>query len=132
MMAAAHELQLLAAAVVVGLVQFLWATLAARGQQGLAYGRGARDEPLKLTGAAGRLERSYANFLETFPLHAAAVIIAYLAAKLGDLTLWGSVLYVAARALHPILYVIAIPFLRSLVWFIGFCGTLAVVAAIFL
>ncbi len=58
--------------------------------------------------------------------------MAYLAAKLGDLTLWGSVAYVAARALHPILYLIAIPFLRSLVWMIGFCGTLAVVAAIFL
>ena len=131
-MVTANELQLLAAAIVVGIVQFLWATLAARGQQGLAWGRGPRDEPMRVSGVAGRLERSYANFMETFPLHAAAVIVAYLAAKLGDLTLWGSVLYVAARTLHPILYVLAIPFLRSLVWMIGFGGTVAVVTAIFL
>ena len=58
--------------------------------------------------------------------------MAYLAAKLGDLTLWGSVLYVGGRALHPIAYVLNVPYLRTLVWFVGFGGTLAVVAAIFL
>lgn len=131
-MTTAVELQLLGAAVIVGVVQLLWAAAAARRQQGLDWGRGPRDEPRPLTGHAARLERSFANFMETFPLHAAAVIVAYLAAKLGPLTLWGSALYVIARALHPILYVAAIPFLRSLVWFVGFGGTLAIIAAIFL
>jgi uncharacterized MAPEG superfamily protein len=131
-MTMAVELKLLGAAVIVGVVQLLWAAAAARSQQGLEWGRGPRDEPRPLTGTAARLERSFANFMETFPLFAAALVTAYLAAKLGPLTLWGSALYVVSRALHPIAYVINVPFLRSLVWFVGFGGALAVIAAIFL
>jgi uncharacterized MAPEG superfamily protein len=131
-MTMAVELKLLGVAVIIGLVQLIWAAVAARGQQGLEWGRGPRDDPRPLSGNAARLERSFSNFMETFPLHAAAVVVAYLAAKLGDLTMWGSLLYVVARALHPIAYILAVPFARSLVWFVGFGGTLAVVAAIFL
>lgn len=129
--AMAIELQLLALAVVIGVVQLLWATIAARGQQGLKWGRGPRDEPMPLSGVAGRLERSYANFRETFALHAAAVIVAYLGGKLGELTVIGSWLYVVGRALHPIFYAMGIP-VRTLVWFLSFAGTLMVVTAIFI
>ena len=131
-MTMAVELKLLGVAVIIGLIQMLWATAAARRQQGLKWAAGSRDEPRPIAGAAARLDRAFANFKETFPLHAVAVIVAYLAAKLGDLTLWGSVLYVGGRALHPIAYVLNVPYLRTLVWFVGFGGTLAVVAAIFL
>lgn len=131
-MTMAVELQLLGVAVIIGLIQMLWATAAARGQQGVKWGAGSRDEPRPLSGTAARLDRAFANFKETFPLHAVAVIVVYLAAKLGDLTLWGSVLYVAGRALHPIAYVLNVPYLRTFVWFVGFAGTLAVVTAIFL
>jgi uncharacterized MAPEG superfamily protein len=126
------ELLLLGAAIVVGIVQLLWATIAARGQQGLEYGRGPQDEPIRLTGGAGRLDRSFRNFMETFPLHAAAVIVTYLLAKQGNLTLWGSGLYVLGRALHPPMYLFAIPWTRTLAWIVAFVGTLMVVAAVFL
>ena len=128
----APELLLLGAAVIVGLVQLLWATGATRGRGDLKWAAGPRDEPMPVTGGAGRLERSFRNFMETFPLHAAAVIAAYLAAKLGDLTLWGGVLYVVGRAFHPIFYLLAIPYLRTLAWFVAFAGTVMVTAAIFL
>ncbi len=131
-MTMAVELKLLGVAVIIGLTQMLWAAAAARRQQGLKWAAGSRDEPRPIAGAAARLDRAFTNFKETFPLHAVAVIVAYLAAKLGDLTLWGSVLYVGGRALHPIAYVLDVPYLRTLVWFVGFGGTLAVVAAIFL
>lgn len=131
-MAMAVELKLLGAAVVVGVVQLLWAAAASRRQQGLEWAAGSRDEARPVTGVAARLNRSFANFMETFPLFAAAVLTAYLAAKLGPLTLWGSGLYVVSRALHPIAYVLNVPYLRSLIWFVGFGGALAVIAAIFL
>jgi uncharacterized MAPEG superfamily protein len=44
---------------------------------------------------AGRLERAFANFRETFPLFAAAVMVAYLGGRLGYLrpmarcSMWG-------------------------------------------
>lgn len=131
-MAMAVELKLLGAAVIVGVVQLLWAAAASRRQQGLEWAAGSRDEARPVTGVAARLNRSFANFMETFPLFAAALLTAYLAAKLGPLTLWGSGLYVVSRALHPIAYVLNVPYLRSLIWFVGFGGALAVIAAIFL
>ena len=126
------ELVLLGCAVLVGIVQLLWATVAARLQQGLTWGRGPQDEPSPLSGGAARLARSFRNFQETFPLHAAAVIAVYLLAKTGPFTLWGSGLYVIGRALHPAMYYLSIPWTRTLVWFIAFTGTLMVVSAIFL
>ena len=131
-MAMAVELQLLAAAVVIGLVQLLWGAAAARRQQGLKWAAGPRDEARPLDGVAARLDRALRNFLETFPFFAAAVILAYLGGKLGDLTLWGSVLYVAGRALYVPLYAAGVPLVRSLAWFAAMIGLILVVAAIFL
>ncbi len=126
------ELLLLGCAILVGVVQLLWATVAARLQQGLSWGAGPRDQTMPLTGGAARLNRSFQNFQETFPLHAAAVVLVYLLGRLGPVTLWGSGLYVIGRALHPAMYYLSIPWTRTLVWFIAFTGTLMVVSAIFL
>ena len=57
---------------------------------------------------------------------------AYLGGKLGDLTLWGGVLYVAGRALYVPLYAAGVPLVRSLAWFAAMIGLILVVAAIFL
>ena len=81
----AVELKLLGAAIVVGLVQLLWAAAAARAQQDLKW---------------ARLDRAFWNFAETFPFFAAAVLACAVAGKLGTpLTVWGAGLYVAARPL---------------------------------
>jgi uncharacterized MAPEG superfamily protein len=125
------ELKLLGVAVIVGLVQIAWAAQTANQQRGVAWGAGARDEPRPLTGVAGRLNRALTNFGETFPLFAGAVIAALLAGKLGPLTLWGSALYVASRALFVPLYAAGVPWLRTLVWAVGFVGVALVTSAIF-
>lgn len=127
----APELLLLGCAVIVGLVQLLWAAAAARQQQGLKWAGGSRDEPAPVTGVAARLERAFRNFQETFPLFAAAVLAAYLAAKLGPLTMWGSGIYVAARAIYPALYASGVRYLRSLVWGVSMVGLVMVVVALF-
>ena len=93
------ELKLLGVAVVIGLVQLAWATVAAARGQSRAWLLGPRDEPRPLGETAGRLERAFRNFLETFPLFAAAVVTADLLGKLGPQTLLGAALYTAARAL---------------------------------
>jgi len=132
-MKTAAELQLLGAAVAVGLVQLIWAAFAARAhQKDLAWAAGPRDEPRDLGGVAGRLDRAFRNFMETFPFFAAAVLTAYLAAKLGPLTLWGSAMYVAGRALYVPIYAAGLPWLRTLVWFVSLTGICMVLAAIFL
>ena len=132
-MQTAVELQLLAAAVLIGLVQLLWAVVAATRQRNdLQWGVGPRDEPRPIHGVPARLERAYFNFMETFPLFAAAVLAAYLAGKLGPLTMWGSALYVIARAVYVPLYAAGAPVVRSLVWGVSLVGVLMIVAAVFL
>ena len=127
-----NEIQLLAVAILLGFVQLCWAAVEARKQQGLKWARGARDEHKPITGVAARLERAFRNYMETFPLFAAAVIAAMTVEKTGLLTWWGSLLYVGARILYVPLYAAGVPSIRTLVWFISIIGLLMVVASLFI
>jgi uncharacterized MAPEG superfamily protein len=121
----AAELQLLAVAIALGVLHVVLQSITARRQQGLKWAGGARDEPMPVDGLAGRMERASANYRETFPLFASAVIGCYLAGKLGPATLWASVAYVAARTVYIPLYAFGVRGLRSLVWAISFAGIIA-------
>ena len=126
----AFELQLLAAAVIIGIIHLLWAAAAAQPQRGLKWNTGPRDEPIVLTGVAGRLDRAFANFRETFPFFAVLVIVDYLGGRLNALTSLGSLIYVAARAAYVPLYVLGAPYVRSLVWVVSMVGILMLLAAL--
>jgi uncharacterized MAPEG superfamily protein len=128
-MRVAVELQLLAAAVLVGLVHLLWAAAAAQPQRGLKWNVSPRDEPVVLTGMAGRLERAFANFRETFPLFAAAVVVVYLSGRIGFVSAHGALLYVVARLIYLPLYAFGVPVARSVVWLLSFIGIGMVLAA---
>lgn len=118
----AFELKMLAAAVVIGLVHLLWASAAAQPQRGLKWNVGSRETPVVLTGMAGRLERAFSNFRETFAFFVAAVLVAYLGGRLGALTAGGTALYVGARAVYVFLYAFGVPVVRSLVWVASMAG----------
>ncbi|MBO9544634.1 MAPEG family protein [Caulobacter sp.] len=126
----AFELQMLAAAVIIGIIHLLWAAAAAQPQRGLKWNTGPRDEPVVLTGVAGRLERAFANFRETFAFFAVLVIVDYLGGRLGDLTSYGAVVYVAARAVYIPLYAFGVPYVRSLAWVASMVGILILLAAL--
>ncbi len=126
----AFELQMVAAAVIIGIIHLLWAAAAAQPQRGLKWNTGPRDEPIVLTGVAGRLERAFANFRETFPFFAALVVIDYLGGRLGTLTSIGALIYVVARAVYVPLYALGAPYLRSLVWVVSMVAILMLLAAL--
>jgi hypothetical protein len=67
------ELRILVWSIVLGLVQVLLQAHSASLQVGYRWTAVAREARAPLTGIAGRLERALRNFLETFPLFAAAV-----------------------------------------------------------
>ena len=128
----AIELKLLGAAIVIGLVHIAWSSAAAQPQRGVAWNVGPRDEPLRLTGMAGRLMRAFANFRETFPLFAAAVLAVVLAGRSGGmLSVWGAGLYVAMRAVYIPLYAFGVSYVRSLVWLASLAGLVMVLLALF-
>jgi uncharacterized MAPEG superfamily protein len=122
---------MLALAVVLGLAQILLAAHFKTKERGVSWNLGARDEPEKPLGViAGRLERARANFLETFPLFAAAVLIAAVAGRHNWLTQSGAVLYFAGRLLYVPLYAWGVPVVRSIVWLVATLGIVLVLVGL--
>jgi len=127
------ELRMLALAVVLGLAQIIAASHAASLQRGYRWTASPRDEPSPpLRGVAGRLDRALRNFLETFPLFAAAVLAVQLTGTHGTLTEWGARLYLWARVAYVPLYAAGVPLVRSLVWNVATAGIALLVVALLL
>src|SRR5215203_4017926 len=124
------ELAMLAASCVLCLSQVVFSSHAASLQRGYRWTASSRDaEVPPLTGVAGRLERALRNFLETFPVFVAAVILVHVLGRESVLSEWGAGLYFSARLVYVLLYAAGIPLLRSLVWNIAFVGILLLLLA---
>lgn len=114
---------MLALSVLLGLLQTFIASETVTGQRSPQSAAGARDDPPRqLTAVPARLQRAQRNFLETFPLFAAAVIVAHLAGRNGELTFWGVQLYLWGRVAYVPLYAFGVYMLRSLVWGVTILG----------
>jgi uncharacterized MAPEG superfamily protein len=121
---------MLTASCALGLIQIVLASHAASRQRGYRWTASARDSEVPpLTGIAGRLERALRNFLETFPLFVAAVLLVVVLGREGALSRWGAVLYFSARVVYLPLYAAGIPVIRSLVWNIAFVGIVLLLTA---
>jgi uncharacterized MAPEG superfamily protein len=125
------ELKMLALSIVLGLVQIVLASHAASLQLGYVWTASSRDEAVpSLTGVAGRLAKALQNFVETFPLFAAAVLMAHVAAAHSWMTEWGVHLYFWSRVIYLALYAAGIFLLRSLVWNIATLGIVLVLLSL--
>ncbi len=126
------ELKMLAWCIVLGLAHVLVAATLATYQRGLKWNAGNRDGDVKtLTGVAARADRASRNFLETFLFFAAAVLAVECAHRNSDVTALGAQIYFWARVAYWPVYAIGIPYLRTVVWAVGFWGLLQVLEALF-
>jgi uncharacterized MAPEG superfamily protein len=125
------ELYALCAATLLGLVHLSAASFSFKAQVGNRYAVGSRDEWLKPTGVAARLDRAYANFRETYPLFAAVVLMVYVTDAAGAWSLWGSVMYLTGRALFLPLYAAGVPWLRTFSWNLASLGLVVVGVQLF-
>ena len=124
------ELTILGWTLVLALVQILLPATLRNRETGIQYNMGARDDKAPPPGrVTARLQRAQANLFETLPLFAAAVLVAHVGGREGDLTLWGCWLYLAARIVYLPLYAAGIPLVRSLVWVASLAGLGMVLAA---
>src|SRR5216684_8362600 len=74
--------------------------------------------PLPLWGK--RADRTYLNAVEVFAPFAALVIIAHLTGKANPMTAFWSMFFFWMRLLHAVVYLFAIPYVRTLVFTLGF------------
>ena len=126
------ELVALSAASVWGFVQLVAAAQAANMQYGLRWAASPRDAEMPpLKPIPGRINRNFRNYMETFPLFVAAILVAQAAGVHNALTHWGSVAYLGGRVAYTVLYVSGVPLVRSLFWNVATFGMLAVLAAPF-
>lgn len=126
------EFTFLALTLILALAQIGAASLARTAELGGKWNAGPRDAEVPPPGKlAGRLMRAQSNLFETLPLFAAAVIMAEVAGRTGELTVWGAGLYFAARVVYVPLYAFGVPYIRSLVWLVAAGGLVAVIVALF-
>jgi uncharacterized MAPEG superfamily protein len=118
---------MLAFSIVLGFVHIILASHAKSRIYGYRWSAGPRDQAMPpLAGVAGRLERALQNFGETFPLFAAAVLLAQIADRHGAFTIWGAQLYFWARVAYLPLYAFGVPLVRSLAWNVATAGAFLV------
>jgi uncharacterized MAPEG superfamily protein len=118
-------------AMVLGLVHITAASFSFKAQVGNAYSVGSRDEDLRPSGVAGRLDRAQRNFLETFAIFAAAVLLLMVLDREGGrLSQIGCALYLGGRVVFLPLYAAGTAWLRTFSWNIATLGLVLVMAAV--
>jgi len=116
------ELQYLIFAVFLVLLQMILQATAGLLTNGLMGLAGSRDDEVLTTGIGGRFERAYYNMLETFPVFVALVLIIQVTESWSTTSALAVQLYFWARVVYIPLYIIGIPFLRTLAWFVSMIG----------
>ena len=117
------ELTMLAWGCVLALAHIFIAVRFKTRQYGTKWNMGARDEALPSPEPiVGRLARAQANFFETFPIAAAAILIVELTDRGNALTAIGAITWLAARVVYLPLYAAGIAKVRTLVFLISVAG----------
>src|SRR5262245_592708 len=98
------------------------AVLAATLEVGLPRLAGNRENMPEMPGWAGRAARAHQNMLENLVLFAIVVFAARLTNVSNAVTLLGAQLFFFARVAHALLYVIGVPWLRTLAWLVSVVG----------
>ncbi len=118
------ELQYLIFAVFLVLIQMVFQSIAGMIENGFMGAAGSRDDEVLTTGLGGRFERAYYNMLETFPVFAALVLVVHVTESWDTTSTLAVQLYFWARVAYIPLYVIGIPFLRTIAWAVSMVGIL--------
>ncbi|MEO1562544.1 MAG: MAPEG family protein [Pseudomonadota bacterium] len=121
------ELTVLALAALLQYIQFVLMSVPLNLQLGPKATAGPRDEALEIKGIPGRLFRAFNNHFEALILFTIAVIVVTLSDQSTPYTAACAWTYLIARILYIPAYAIGVPFLRTLIFVVGFAATLAMI-----
>ena len=121
------DLKYLLFSVILTFVQVVIAAALANQAVGLPTLAGNREGLGELPGMAGRAKRAHLNMIENLVLFAALVLIAAVGGKANAMTAMGAMIFFWARLGYAIVYLIGIPWLRTVLWFASVIG-MAIIA----
>jgi uncharacterized MAPEG superfamily protein len=125
------ELQVLGWAIALGFLYVFAAAGMTTFERGLLWNAGNRDGDSKpLSKHTERARRASLNFLETFPFFAAATLAVVLAGHTTPDTALGAKLYFWARVVYLPIYIVGIPYVRTLVYGVSLWGILKLLEAL--
>ena len=126
------EIVMLALGVALLLGQMFLQSASSAMEVGADYKAGPRDETRLVRGVfAGRADRAFRNLLETFPVFAALALALVVTGRNGGSGALGAEAWIVARVLYVPLYLIQIPFARSVVWFASIFALVAMLVRLF-
>ena len=123
------ELTVLALAALLQAVQFTLFSVAGNLQVGSKTALGPRDQPVHLTGIPGRFQRAMNNHFEGLILFTIAVVVVTLGEQSTPFTALCAHTYLIARILYIPAYAQGLAPWRSVIWFVGFAATIAMILA---
>ncbi len=116
------ELSYLVLSAVLAFLQVVIAAMTATAQVGLPTLAGNRDDMPALEGMCGRARRAHANMLESLLLFAILVLVASAANISTAMTLLGAQLFFFGRLAYALVYLVGIPWVRTLTWAVAVIG----------
>ena len=125
------ELQYLVWSVVLTLVQLIVAILLVVPVAGLPTLAGNRETMPEIGGAAGRARRAHANMLENLVLFAGLVLTAHAAGVSNANTVLGAQLFFWGRVAYAAIYVVGVPWVRTLAWLVSVAGLVVILLQLF-
>lgn len=125
------ELLALTLAALLQAVQYALYAVPANLEVGPGYTMSARDRPpsRQMSDRTARLGRAMDNHFEALILFSIAVVVVTLSGEATAFTAAMGWIYLGARVLYVPAYALGLRPWRSLVWFVGFCATLAMLLA---
>jgi uncharacterized MAPEG superfamily protein len=122
------ELMLLGWSVVLFFAHMIIQASTALRDTGVVYNAGPRDEQKPSGVLAGRAQRLFNNFKETYPVFLALALALAVTGRSGGLGDTGAWLWFGARIVYIPLYLAGVPWLRSLAFGVSAAGLLLMLA----
>ncbi|MFN2427670.1 MAG: MAPEG family protein [Candidatus Binatia bacterium] len=97
---------------------------------GLPWGFGNRDTPFAVPAWIERARRAHMNMVENLAPFACLVLVAHVAGKADATTALGAQIFFVSRVAHAAIYIIGIPYLRTLAFVGGVIGEVMILLRI--
>ncbi|HEY2773241.1 MAG TPA: MAPEG family protein [Candidatus Binatia bacterium] len=98
---------------------------------GMQWGFGNRDTPLAVPEWVARTRRAHANLVENLAPFAVLVLVAHVSGKANATTALGAQIFFVARVAHAGIYIVGIPYLRTLAFAASIVGEVMILGRIF-